>query len=246
MKYLILTSICIVFICACTWESLTHKLEVLSGTGGGLYEHGSVISVAAAPAPEGQGFFRWEGDTTYLENSRSPLTQFRMPLRDAELMATYKALPLYELIVKEGAGSGKYLEGTQVPLIAREAGSEERFVRWTGDIEYVQNSNSPQTLVSMPAKPLILQANFEKIVQPTFGPVSFSKVILPMINMRCSLPICHARITLSRFTNYEEIEEKAEQMLYVMETGYMPKNGPMPKEEIETFAKWIQEGKKNN
>ncbi len=69
-----------------------YTLTVNGGTGGGLYTAGTSVSIAAAPAPVGQIFDAWTGETSGIANLNSPNTILTMPEADATISATYRAV----------------------------------------------------------------------------------------------------------------------------------------------------------
>jgi len=70
----------------------------------------------------------------------------------------------------QGAGSvmggGEYEEGFQVEVVAS-ANEGWEFVAWTGDTDYVDDPDSEQTTVTMPAKHILLTANFQEKEEDT-------------------------------------------------------------------------------
>jgi len=69
----------------------TFALEVISGSGGGDYKQGQVVTVVASAAPLGQVFDRWviTSGSPELENVNESSTILTMTSGDATVMATY-------------------------------------------------------------------------------------------------------------------------------------------------------------
>lgn len=114
-----------------TWTFQTlappvYALTVNSGSGGGQYEAGHVQTISADPAPAGQRFDRWTGDTQYMANVSVASTTVTMPTASVTVSATYVPyLPSCNLTasVVGGHGSvspttGTYTYGQKVALTA--------------------------------------------------------------------------------------------------------------------------------
>jgi hypothetical protein len=69
----------------------TLSLSVINGTGSGIYPEKTVVTVSADPAPEGQMFDRWTGNTVPLEDIYDSITTFIMPTTGNQtITATYR------------------------------------------------------------------------------------------------------------------------------------------------------------
>jgi len=77
--------------------------------------------------------------------------------------------------------------------------------------------------------------------------VSFSKVIMPMIQNNCLS--CH-NSTSPKLSNYDQIAQNATRILGAIkhQPGYkaMPQGGSLPQCNILQFEAWVNQGKKNN
>ena len=74
-----------------TYVSVFRNLNIVSGSGSGLYREGCTVSVTADPDPLYKEFESWAGDAAgLLVNASSRTTSFIMPPRDATLTATYR------------------------------------------------------------------------------------------------------------------------------------------------------------
>lgn len=72
----------------------TKVLEMKFGTGGGRYAENDTAFVKADDAPIGKEFGFWSGDTTYLDDPKSPETFLIMPNKAINLRANYVAKEL--------------------------------------------------------------------------------------------------------------------------------------------------------
>ena len=79
----------------------TYKLTVENGSGSGVYEPRTVVTIQADPAPEGMIFDSWSGD--HLENignANAMITTYEMPYQDIKLKANYTSTVPHTLTVK--------------------------------------------------------------------------------------------------------------------------------------------------
>ena len=65
-------------------------LQVESGTGDGSYAAGTVVRVTADPAPAGQHFVGWTGDTDILSDAGMATTTALIPSMDVTIAAKYQ------------------------------------------------------------------------------------------------------------------------------------------------------------
>lgn len=70
---------------------------------------------------------------------------------------------LYTLTVQNGSGSGSYVAGAQVPIIANEPASTQQFNKWTTDNTSVKfiSSTVAATFLTMPAENVTVKATYE-------------------------------------------------------------------------------------
>jgi Divergent InlB B-repeat domain len=67
----------------------SYILDVVSGSGDGIYRTGKRVKVSADAPPAGQQFAGWAGDIAILSNPFLPTTTAIMPSMDVSLSATY-------------------------------------------------------------------------------------------------------------------------------------------------------------
>jgi hypothetical protein len=70
-----------------------YTLTVTSGTGGGTYVAGKVVTITANPAPTGKIFDKWIATSGTLTDASKASTAFTMPGSNATVTATYKDAP---------------------------------------------------------------------------------------------------------------------------------------------------------
>ena len=80
-----------------------------------------------------------------------------------ECVVTVSAAREYSLIVNNGSGSGGYLTGTVVDIVANTAPEGQQFAQWTGDVDHVADVNSASTTLTMPANEISVNATYEEI-----------------------------------------------------------------------------------
>ena len=143
-----------------TYRARQYSLTVNSGTGTGGYPAGATVNIVAAAAPAGQEFDRWIGDVANVASITAASTTIAMPAADITVTATYKTRQ-YTLTVNSGTGSGSYVAGATVNIVAATAPVGQEFDRWTGDIANVANINAASTFFTMPAANATVTANYK-------------------------------------------------------------------------------------
>ena len=130
-------------------------LTVKSGTGGGSYAPGKVVSISANSPPQGQVFSKWTGATVANPNSTS--TTITMPAANTTVTATYTATN-YALTVVNGSGSGTYAAGSTVTITANAPPQGQVFSKWTGAT--VASATASTTTLTMPAGATTVTATY--------------------------------------------------------------------------------------
>jgi hypothetical protein len=139
---------------------LIYALTVNSGSGSGSYATGAVVLIVASSAPSGKTFDKWIGDTAGIANVNAAGTTITMPPANATITATYKDI-LYALTVNSGSGSGTYVAGVVVPIVADAPPSSGMvFKAWTGDTACVADATAASTTLTMPAANAALTATY--------------------------------------------------------------------------------------
>ena len=67
----------------------------------------------------------------------------------------------YTLTVTSGSGDGEYQAGEEVQIAADEPDVGQVFAGWSGDVDYVDNSSSSSTTLTMPEGDIQVTANYE-------------------------------------------------------------------------------------
>jgi len=148
---------------------ITYVLTVNSGTGSGSYVQGKKVTIEANPTIATKLFDKWTGDTTYVADVNSASTTVTMPAKAITLTATYKTQPAgtYVLAIKNGAGSGFYVKGQKVTIVANAAANGKIFDRWTGatstnlNSDFIASVTSSTTVVTMPGVATTLTATYK-------------------------------------------------------------------------------------
>jgi hypothetical protein len=139
-----------------------YLLTVNSGSGGGLYKKGTVVSISA-DVVGGMIFDEWTGDISGIGNIYAADTTLTMPASNVTITATYVPIPTYLLTVNNGSGGGPYEEGEVVAISANAAPPGEEFSHWTGDTTVVANIFQASTTVTMPAQAVTVTATYKDI-----------------------------------------------------------------------------------
>ena len=146
-----------------------YTLTVNSGTGGGNYAAGAVVTITANGGPSGYVFDRWTGNTAPLANPAAMTTTVTMPASAVTVTAHYVAFIGYQLTVVSGTGSGYYDAGAVINLTADAAPSGQVFNMWAGDPDgfdsWTEMEMSSATYV-MPARNMTLTATYRTTVAP--------------------------------------------------------------------------------
>ncbi len=66
-----------------------YALTIFNGSGSGIHSAGAMVAITADPAPEGQVFLGWTGDTEGIAHVYSPQTTLTMPAGPAVVTAMY-------------------------------------------------------------------------------------------------------------------------------------------------------------
>ena len=155
-----------------------YTLEVVNGTGSGSFEEGAVINIFADQALPGDYFLAWNGDIDQLEDVNDDTIQITMLAREMTLEAEFAKSPLFNLVVTDGDGGGKFPVREKVLIKAKAAPKGYIFDTWTGDVEQVENIYHPETWISMPFEDVNIAASY-KIVrydqETAFANEDFSK-----------------------------------------------------------------------
>ncbi len=112
-----------------------------------------------------------------------------------------------------------------------------------------------------PEPPPQQQPDPPPLPEPVPG-VSFQEEILPILQASCAVPGCHAAadpkagLNLTTYADFERGgfggpvfepgNSKRSGVIRRIDGGGMPPAGPLPKDQIQLFKDWIDEGAKNN
>ena len=242
MKNLFLVALAVLFV-QCSNEDTFHKLDVISGTGTGVYEFGKMIRIEADQAGEDEAFFAWTGDTQFVDAINAPIATVQMPLQDVVVEATYKDLPRFELSITNGEGSGSYLAGTRVRITADPPEEDFLFDRWIGDTIYLERTDTSVSHINIPETNVVVEATYVEVIDL----VSFSETVWPIFVVKCSYAGCHdADDPDTPLTNYNEIISSLGPVEESIVTGSMPKTGSLTVAEKDAILLWIEQGAPNN
>lgn len=113
---------------------VSYQLTVNSGSGDGSYADGTNVNIVADAPPSGKEFDIWAIDvgTILFADQNAANTTATINNSGATISATYKDID-YELIVNSGSGSGSYVSGADVSIVANAAPTGMEFDAWVID-----------------------------------------------------------------------------------------------------------------
>lgn len=110
-----------------------HLLTVNGGSGGGYYAYDETVYVSGNAPSDAYAFSHWSGDTQYLKNPNSESSMLTMPDAKCTIIAhyTYVYGGPFNLNIADGSGTGEYMEGTSISIVAIPPNDSVGFVNWT-------------------------------------------------------------------------------------------------------------------
>jgi hypothetical protein len=84
----------------------------------------------------------------------------------SKTIEVYQAGPTYTLNVVSGNGGGVYEPGQVVDISASDPAGGMEFKEWTGDVSYIANADMASTTVTMPSKPITVEATYGEVTMP--------------------------------------------------------------------------------
>ena len=164
-------------------DSKLYNLEVSGGSGSGSYPAGAQVIITANAAPENQEFSGWDvspAETIVTDKTRTS-TIITMPESDVAAIAKYNSPPevtpspaptqeptptpaaLHSLIVHNGSGSGSYVAGAQIVIVANDPAAGQEFTGWTvsPDNTVISDKTLSGAVITMPDNDVAVIANFK-------------------------------------------------------------------------------------
>jgi hypothetical protein len=142
------------------YKDRLYTLSVAHGSGGGAYKAGATVSITASPAPEGQSFYRWDGNAE-IGDAQSEYASFTMPARDIDITAMYSEKQ-YAASISGGSGGGTFRHGDVVSISAGSAPDGKIFDRWTSsDDTLIVNPLAEKASFIMPEKHVSIAAAYK-------------------------------------------------------------------------------------
>ncbi|HZJ99006.1 MAG TPA: hypothetical protein VFC79_03315 [Tissierellaceae bacterium] len=144
-----------------------YNVNIIKGSGGGQYLEDDEITITANQAEKYFRFKEWQGTDglTFVDetSASTPEIKFKMPANDINLTATYEDIG-FNLLVINGAGSGKYEAGDTVTVNAKDPKANFKFKEWEGigDLDLLGGtSTSTEIKFTMPSKDVELTAIYK-------------------------------------------------------------------------------------
>ena len=157
------------------WTQFAYDLSVENGDGSGTYAVGDTVTLTAGPAPDGQEFDLWDGDTATIADATKASTTLVMPARDITVRALYRLQTLAVTMVNgrdggawpnavhesTGEPEGSYPEGAEVRILADTAPLWQTFDHWVSTNGAVfADATAAITTFLMPANSVTVEARF--------------------------------------------------------------------------------------
>ena len=163
-----------VYIEAVYEELSDNEVQVINGSGSGIYTEGDVVEISADEPEEGYRFKNWiviTGDVA-LDDPSSEITEFVMPAEAVQVKAVYEVIK-YTLTVENGSGSGSYTVGETVKLTANYPSSGKVFAGWSvtsGNVS-VAAADRYYSSITMPAENVTLKATYKDGPSPDYNEI---------------------------------------------------------------------------
>ena len=163
-----------VYIEAVYEELSDNEVQVINGSGSGIYTEGDVVEISADEPEEGYRFKNWiviTGDVA-LDDPSSEITEFVMPAEAVQVKAVYEVIK-YTLTVENGSGSGSYTVGETVNLTANYPSSGKVFAGWsvTSGNASVAAADRYYSSITMPAENVTLKATYKDGPSPDYNEI---------------------------------------------------------------------------
>lgn len=146
-----------------TYKTFEYALTVNNGSGSGSFPPGEVISIVAETPPLGQEFDVWIGDVDNVADISIANTTLSMPDKNITVEASYK-ISYYTLTVINGTGSGSFLLGELVYIVADDPPLGQEFVSWLGDTDNVADTSAASTTITIFSDNIVISASYSDIV----------------------------------------------------------------------------------
>lgn len=126
-------------------------VTVNGGTESGNYAEGAIVELRAH-VPDQHKFLGWTGPASVkFADASQPNTTFIMPAENVTVTARIEQKPSYEVVVKNGEGSGTYFVGDTVTVKAVTPSAKYKFSHWTAEQEIsFADAKSETTTFTLP------------------------------------------------------------------------------------------------
>ena len=150
--------------------------KLADGSTSGTFLRNSNPTIIMDPAPEGMKFLQWEvivGDENTVSQPLAETTTIRNLTKNVTVQATYYIprpdVPYYLTIIGQHGEetTESHTVGEQVTIYADTPDEGYKFIRWSGDTQYVIDRYATPTVVNMPAKNITLEMKYDLITAVT-------------------------------------------------------------------------------
>jgi uncharacterized repeat protein (TIGR02543 family) len=126
---------------------IQYLLYVVSGSGAGYYNSGTVVAISADARP-GYVFDHWEGAVANPASANTTATVVGNMTVTAIYTPVSPPTTTYHLTVDRGTGDGDYAMGSVVPIVADAPDPGMRFDHWQGTVASATSANTTATVNS--------------------------------------------------------------------------------------------------
>lgn len=152
-----------------------NEVQIVNGSGSGIYLEGDYVEIEADEPAEGYRFKGWKVITgnVALDDDTSAVTGFEMPAEAVQIKAVYE-VERYTLTVENGSGGGSYVKGETVNLTANYPASGKVFAGWTVTTENasVASSDRYYSSITMPAANVTVKATYKDGPSPAYNVIN--------------------------------------------------------------------------
>ena len=138
-----------------------YDVQVVDGSGSGIYSFGDRVVIQARPVPEEYRFKYWSvlSENVQVADPYAPTTEFIMPDSAVQVRAVFE-LVSYMLTVQNGIGSGTFHKGDVVNITANWPDDGKEFGAWSSQQPVINGADRYYASVTMPAVDTVVTATY--------------------------------------------------------------------------------------
>jgi hypothetical protein len=168
----------VTFTARVTYDPVKYTVTVVQGDGSGEYYPGETVTVEAYTYDEEYLFSGWAGEGITFGDLTSEKTEFVMPAADVTVTACYY-VPKHTVTVVGGTGSGRYVPGETVTIMADTPEAGMIFAGWDAIGIELADPSAETTSFTMPNGDVEISAKFQSEAESWLIPCSYVQIIQP-------------------------------------------------------------------